>query len=363
MNDVDIRGYTLCPLIREKLATLYDLPEFKQIQEKNNELLTYLGKNNAFKDYIKDGKVELKELWNVYDSINVAKTECDCSNCANSPICLALPDPSIKDYLTDAQWVQIIKVAHQVEHLKFGKETTSSLIGRNILNTILRRMDTSSPTFNANQLENFVFFSSHYPTLLGIFSSLNMIQLNPNTQISNGAIPDYGSAIVFELWMNNDGIYEVVALFKDGDTVTPIVLPCSSSGSSSTPCTYESFSNSINNIFVRDEINTNFKWCNKCKNNESDICMREQLIQIEIHGGWSDWSLILSMFIGVAISMACMVLCFICKPYSKENMNNQNNSRREIAMGTRHGNLRADELKGMERLEEEDDDDGLEGRI
>ena len=377
LNDVDIRGYTLCPLIKTRLDALYDDATFLNIESANEPLLMFLGKHKAFEYYTKDGKVELKELWNVYDSINVAKTECDCLHCNTAPTCLALPDSSIKDYLTDTQWQHTIQTAHAVEHLKFGKETTESLIGANILKTVLTRMGSTpnqpdderrrlahstdpgtTTTVNPKTLEHFIYFSSHYPTILGVFSTLNLIELNPNTPVSDGGIPDYASALLFELWRSSNDEYEVVAVFKDGDTLTSLVLPCQTVNNE--PCTLVQFAASIAAITSKDSVNSDSQWCTKCQNNVSDICMKETLIKYQINGGWSNFSIVVAAFVSMVLSIGGTVCC--CLLFQKHNKaTNASNPRVEMSMGTRHGSKRAD--IGMERLKEEEEDEVFDDRI
>tara|TARA_B100000795_G_C22781304_1_gene432416 strand:+ start:175 stop:1815 length:1641 start_codon:yes stop_codon:yes gene_type:complete len=403
-NDIDIRSYTLCPLIQERLAGLYDQTQFMSLKSNtaNQQLLQYLALNPNFVKYSDDTDatikvIKLEELWNVYDSINVAKTECDCVSCDTSPICLNLPDSTIKDYLTISQWQRTTELAHQVELIKFGKNTTGSLIGANLLRTISERMghvlsttdderrrrtrrnrrsrllidddDHADETWaehaehavDPNSLEKFIYFSGHYPTLLGLYSTLNLIELNPNTPISNEAIPEYGSALIFELWLNTKTKnYEVVVKHVLSDIrnkVTPLLLPCQKIDN--VPCTLNEFYQSIRDITKQDNADTVNGWCTTCKNNVSDLCIRNVLqnqLLNGIDGGWSDIYMMGSMFLGMALAMGIMFLCMMCvNPKNMQMPGRNGNPRREVSMGTRHGTKRAGD---MEQLKEDDDIDG-----
>jgi hypothetical protein len=382
-NDVDIRGYTLCPLIKERLHSLYDAAQFEELTLANIDLLTFLGKNKAFTNYrVEDGneQIKLEELWNVYDAINVAMTECGnkVDVFESSPSCTALPDPTIKDYLSDVQWKRTKELAHQVELIKFGKVTTGSLIGANLLRTIVTRMGhvpsttdderrrqlaaapaaAAAAPVDSDTLEKFIFFSGHYPTLLGLYSTLNIIELNPNTPVANEAIPEYASALIFELWYTDKSIYEVVAKFKHQSSMTSLILPCQTSEN---PCSLIEFFNSIDTITKKDDADTIENWCSTCKNNFSDVCTKAAIKNFAKVGGWSDLFMMLAMLMGMIMSMAVSLLCFMCKPNLAASLSK--NPRRELSMGTRHGSRKAADMEILENEEDDEDMEELDDRI
>lgn len=402
-NDIDIRGYSNCPLIQERLEALYTSDDFKAMQLDNIALLTKLAKRVSFSAFREGMIVPLRELWNVYDSINVAKTECAAN--VTAPACQGLPDPSVRDFLSAEEWDQTVALAHAAEHLKFGRNTTQALVGGNLLRTVAMRMG-STPRGDTNNdrrlslqvprepqsksrslsslprddLDKFVLYSGHYPTILGIFASLDLLTMNPTAAVARESIPNYASAFIFELWKTAKGNYEVVAAFKDGAAQTgepsPIALPCEGStaisgGMTSIPCSLESFAEAIHSF--AGEAYDSQSWCKICNNTESDVCTAHELVlQAEqcVRTTTSTAAItgVISMFVGAGIGALLASWCITrarqrsqYQPGAGGSDNRRAVSRREVAMGMRHGSKRAD---AMERLsDEEDSDEDLDSRI
>ena len=61
INDLDIRAYTLCPTLQTRRAELYKQEEFLDLEMDNLELLTYLGGNINFVDFLHQSRLLEKE--------------------------------------------------------------------------------------------------------------------------------------------------------------------------------------------------------------------------------------------------------------------------------------------------------------
>ena len=379
-NDIDIRSYSNCPILHDRLEELYSSIEFKSLQAENVDLLTKLAKRLSFSSIREGPIVPLRQLWNVYDAINVAKTECQLNETAAS--CIALPDPGVRDFLSEEEWQQTIKLAHKAEHMKFGRNTTKSLIGGNLLRTIASRMQ-SKPIGNKGSdrrqrrerllsgnvdVDKFVLYSGHYPTILGLFASLDLFSINMDTAIADKmlnkeSIPNYAAALIFELWENPNGDYEVVASYKDGEQQagepSPISLPCEGSavvpgGSTRTPCSLSDFTGAIHS-FAGDAYDTK-SWCSACQNEISDVCASlavasKQEECTQTISSTATITGVVSAFVGICLG-AIMTSCCIVRAQRRGRY--RAGGRREVAMGMRHGTKRADE---MDRLSSESDND------
>ena len=384
-NDIDIRAYSNCPLIHDRLEGLYESDSFKTLQASHEALLTKLAKHVSFTAFREGTIIPLRELWNVYDLINVAKTECAAN--VTAPACQALPDPEIRNFLSDAEWEQTVVLAHAAEHLKFGRNNTQALVGGNLLRTVLARMGAkpegdinndrrrSLTSSTADDLDKFVLYSGHYPTVLGIFASLDLLSMNPSAAVAKESIPNYASAFIFELWKTEKGSFEVVASFKDGDSQTgepdPIALPCEGStpvagGTTNTPCSLESFADAVHSF--AGEAYDEKSWCRICNNTISDVCAKHQIVLAEQECAQNTVNTaavvgVVSVFVGFCVggllASWCIRRAHVRSQY-RASGGSRSNGRREVAMGMRHGSKRAD---AMERLSSDDSDEELDSRI
>ena len=207
--------------------------------------------------------------------------------------------------------------------------------------------------------------------------------MNPTVSVAKESIPNYASAFIFELWKTAKGDYEVVAAFKDGSGQTgepsPIALPCEGStaisgGTTSIPCSLESFAGAIRS-FAGEAYDTK-AWCRICNNTVSDVCAAHQLVLqaeqcIRTTTNTAAVTGVISVFVGGGIGALLAAWCIIrahrrnqYQPGagSDNGGNRRGASRREVAMGRRHGSKRAD---AMERLSDEEDssDEDLDARI
>ena len=415
-NDVDIRSYVNCPTLQTKLQTLYASSAFKTMETDNLALLSKLATHPAFSDYkacvsspdhAADCRVPLTELWNVYDVINVAKTEC--AGGASQPGCASLPYPDVRTFLNDAEWARTVVLAHDCEVLKFGRAQTGSLIGANLLRTVLARMGHTPHqedderrqererrrqrrrrrlTHGYNNLERFVLHSAHYPTLMGVFATLDLDRLNPTAGLLDG-IPNYASAIIFELW-DYQGTYEVVASFKEGKAQTgdptAFTLPCEDPATGA-PCSLAALVQAVNTETAKDGADTVAGWCTACGNVEADVCLLAAAGGGGAAGGEGtakagdgcdsgdgasgiEPNMVASAIIGaIGGGMLGVVVTVLCiRSFQKKHSGAGGRSGvRSVAMGRRHGTKRADDMEKLEDFddedEDEDEDEHLDDRI
>ena len=257
VNDIYIRAYSNCDAFKQRLEELYDNFEWKNIEENHGTLLETLGK--AMPQFT-DGTrsiVPLENVWNAYDAVHVAKTECD--DDPSAVTCLELPDPEIRNVVSESTWLELETVAHQAEYIKYGRDVAGNLLGSNLLWRILSRVSSDG---------NFFHYSAHYPTILGIFSTL---QEEPVSSV----LPEYASALIFEVYENPADHHQTLrVLYKEGNIDSVQSLPLSL-------CTDldEKFACPVPTMLLWAEQNT-LKlqdWCVACGNTEADVCMAAAL--------------------------------------------------------------------------------------
>jgi hypothetical protein len=134
----------------------------------------------------------------------------------------------------------IIDIANWSETHK--KSVGSRYIGGPLLYAIGSNMNlvvTSDP-----EAKKLVQYSGHDSTLMSLLSALKLVS-------SFGRVPAYASAIIFELWEEDDGSFSVTGRFRDGvsEVVTPLDIPT----------TYTSFQDLVTEMGISDE-----EWCAKC---------------------------------------------------------------------------------------------------
>jgi hypothetical protein len=271
-NDITIRSYQTCPLFQERLADLYDSANWKTLENSaSQDLLRELAE--IFPDMV-DGEayVSLKDAYTAYDAIHVAKTECDENPFTFS--CLSLPNPDVRNILSQNTWLQLEELTHAAEKLRYGMQTAGNLLGSNLLWRIMNRMaDGRTSTRSSDQSEGqFFLYSAHYPTLLGLFSVLHEI---PPTFV----LPDYAAALIFELHQDSkSGIVSLQVYYKEGEqpNVTPVILnqACKSEqGGTMSDCP-------LTRILVwagTNTLTTQEDWCRACRNTAADVCMKDAM--------------------------------------------------------------------------------------
>ena len=316
-NDVTIRGYEKCE-VGIGLNALYSSTEWNDLEQEHLSLLEHVGSMEEFVDYTDPllKRVPLQDLWNVYDAIDVVKTECGFDS--NSIAC-QVSNPSLDTILNDTDWQQLKALAYQAELLKYNSKTAGKYAGGLLLQTILGRMESNK--FDA--LSVFYLYSAHYPTILGVLAALE----SDPTEL----IPSYAAALILELYKDpTNGEKSIQISFKQGyetNDTQPIVL---GQGCANTePCSLAI----VNASFLGDFTSTS--WCNACKYGKADICYASNLTALQKQvaaalnngTGGSDNSpssssnsgmppyaaALIGLFSGMAFAIVCVMLVIHCR--------------------------------------------------
>ena len=305
-NDVTIRAYDKCPVFLTSLTSLYASQEWQQLEMSSRTLRTKLVER--FPDYAAAAAsskgesdvqmVPLEDIWNVFDAILVAKTECgddngDTNNNNNATTttttttqtCQSLKDPTIQDFLSTDEWQDLQQLAHTAEFKKYYTNKMAALtIGTNLLQLILRRMqqskgggggggssDDDDDDDDANSAippkdgsASFYLYSAHYPALLGLFASLGQ---NPSLE---EVIPSYASALVLELYQVGNS--KMVKLFyRTGQDLqeakSNMVLGFDKICPLDEMCPLRYFQSKLPGGWSEEE------WCGICGNRDADVCL------------------------------------------------------------------------------------------
>lgn len=262
-NDINIRAYDKCPAFLDNLEQLYNSKTFDVMEVDAMPLLRRLARIPAFEPYTqnKDGAyVPLQNLWNVYDAIHVAKTECTNPN-SPSKVCQTLPDPSLATSISEEDWMEIQEVAHAVELLKYGPNVAKNMLGGTLWSTILERIN------NGLDENRFYLTSAHYPTLLGLFAALGV-----PFQSLDKVIPEYASALILEVYQaEQSGEASVKMFYKSGMAVSASAIQLSETCRTDLGCSLPTFANQM-----EDKIMTNDYWCLACHNTDADVCIQQE---------------------------------------------------------------------------------------
>lgn len=285
-NDVTLRAYKNCPTFQDRLKKLYRSDKWRALEDSNEELLTKLGQ--WFPLQAVHGKVPLKDAWNIYDSIHVARTECfdDASNAA----CAAFIDvdtiQKAAQALSTTDFERLETLVEHAEFLKFGAGidtdpdegmvTAGHLLGSNLLWKILNRAKGDG---------DFFVYSAHFPTLLGLLSTM---QASTDFWRDTGGEKffDYGSALIVEIHKSRDKeVHYFVLKYKstESDTAVNIVIHESETGvkcgrdedsgmamiEKASWCLLEEVKTWAEIYTLRTEQD----WCKACGNKEADVCL------------------------------------------------------------------------------------------
>lgn len=266
VNDVTIRAYNKCPTFSSKLTQLYKSDTWLAEQNAHATLLEKLAKS-GFEEYADPGtgKVLLQEVWNCYDAINVAKTECDPD--PNAKACTDLENPGFADVLTPQEWTELQNLAHSAELQKYSAANTGDLLGGNLLRNI-----TARASLPADQRQEFYMYSAHYPTLLGMFNTMGLPALPANKE----TIPNYGSALIFELWKDSSDGLSVKTSYLEGmqdlsNSTNVVITPLSIPGkcNNETQCSLATFQEMVSGLSYADTAG----WCDSCANISANECL------------------------------------------------------------------------------------------
>mmetsp|Transcript_45277 Transcript_45277/g.109600 ORF Transcript_45277/g.109600 Transcript_45277/m.109600 type:complete len:512 (+) Transcript_45277:122-1657(+) len=261
-NDVYLRAYHNCPRFGRNLKRLYTSETWTSLEDNSQSLLKKLAqKFPTLLDDNVSSAVALKDVWNYYDPIHVARTECNPD--PNSYACQsAVEDPNIRSVLSDDEFSELESLVHQTEQLKFGLATAESLLGSNLLWQILDR---------STQPGRFFLYSAHAPTILGLLSTLKAWDIGE-------LFVDYGSAIVVEIYESPSQAVSIRIVYKasSNPTSTPVPLSDIDCNGNNLFVGQESSTCPIENVISWAETNTHRKienWCKVCENISSDVCL------------------------------------------------------------------------------------------
>ena len=260
-NDIYIRAYNKCPKFNRALKDLYDTTEWTTLEQEHHFLLDKVGTIEEFNQFKNKatGKIPLRELWNVFDAINVAKTECvyDTNevSCAN-----------VFSAIDDDAWTALKKLAHKAEMMRYS--TAGDLLGANLMLQIHQRMGGGFFSFadHVTGFRKLYHYSAHYPTILSLFSALNIPP--PDDEV----IPGYGAAFIFELYKDiTTGITSIKLLYKEANAEEAVTIqfpqgPCFSAFAE---CDLPNFTQLLKGL----DISSPADWCAACENDSADVCL------------------------------------------------------------------------------------------
>lgn len=304
-NDVYLRAYHRCPKFTENLQRLYMTEGWKTLESNSNSLLEKLAENfPTLASDMNGDAAQLRDVWNYYDPIHVARTECNPN--PDSFACQALvEDPNVRNILTDTEFSELESLVHQTEQLKFGLSTANKLLGSNLLWQILNR---------ASQGGRFFLYSAHAPTILGLLSTLKEWDIDE-------LFVDYGSALIIEIYEESYQSWSIRIVYKSASRqkateVTLDNIECSSTfvgGEEITVCPLEN----IVSWARENTYSTVEDWCKACGNEHSDVCLRGSVTAwtaLEDRTNTSETELLAGTFFGGFFTgLFFMFLCCLCK--------------------------------------------------
>ena len=300
-NDVYLRAYSECPTFHDRLQDLYQSSRWKDLE--NNEqvdaLLRKLGRIFAGDIETVDGAVPLKSIWNAYDEIHVALTECSASDDGgtdgdgggarttgmltgpDSFFCKSLPNPDLATVLSTTEFAKLEDLMEDTENMKFGVETAGNLIGSNLLWKMIDRANASEGKF--------FLYSAHAPTIMGLLSTL---QADYQADVKERFI-EYGSALILEVHEEQQSSRKYIKLkYKSSlrDRAVDISLKQYSDESNVVACGHDDLSTGIDSTASLSSssfcalqqfidwarmatIGSIEDWCEECGNDTSALCM------------------------------------------------------------------------------------------
>ena len=287
INDVTLQAFKNCPEFQRRLKKdLYPSAEWKSLETQYEDLLVKLAR--WFPEMAEDGKVPLKEVWNAYDALHVARTECFDNTATSCEAFLSTEDVRLAaSALTSADFERLEGLTEHTEFLKFGAgldtdpslgtATAGPLGGSNLLWKILNRSKGDG---------HFFLYSANFPLLLGLLSTLQASTDFWN--VTGEKFFEYGSALIVEIHKSKDkGQRYFVLKYKsseDTDSVNVIIKESSTgikcgdddSGLPMIPkaswCLLEEVETWADIYTLKSEE----AWCKACNNQEADVCMAKK---------------------------------------------------------------------------------------
>eukprot|EP00532_Pseudo-nitzschia_australis_P012460 CAMPEP_0168219830 /NCGR_PEP_ID=MMETSP0140_2-20121125/8839_1 /TAXON_ID=44445 /ORGANISM="Pseudo-nitzschia australis, Strain 10249 10 AB" /LENGTH=631 /DNA_ID=CAMNT_0008148377 /DNA_START=154 /DNA_END=2049 /DNA_ORIENTATION=+ len=282
-NDVTLRSFRNCPTFMNRLINgLYTSPEWIGLEGVHTGLLEKLGR--IFPEFAVDGKIPLQSIWNVYDPMHVARTEC--TKTEDDSCSAFVTHETLASAISDAEFDQLEQIMEYVEYLKFGRGldatdmsgimTAGNLLGSNLLWKILNRAKGDG---------DFFLYSAHAPTLIGFLSTLQAAE-DFYTASQGERFVDYGSALIVEIHKSKDkGKYFFVLKYKSSEkeNAVNVVLKESTTG---IKCGQDDFPNlpnipkaswcALDEVLIWAGIYTltsEKEWCKACNNKLADVCV------------------------------------------------------------------------------------------
>ncbi|OEU22966.1 phosphoglycerate mutase-like protein [Fragilariopsis cylindrus CCMP1102] len=276
-NDVTLRAYRNCPTFHSRLKNdLYESLEWKNLESQNRYLLQKLGR--IFPELSVEGTIPLQDVWNVYDPVHVALTECTVENDNDINSCDAfVPHSTLASAISKQDFDQLERLTEHTEHLKFGKGldaslpdivTAGNLLGSNLLQKILKRSTMTNEG-------DFFLYSTHAPTLLGLLSTLQAT--DDFYSMSGGErFVDYGSALLVEIHRDDDDEYFFELKYKSTENDDAIDIRLDKSPACNLSDQKYSSWCSLNEIIdwaKRNTLSSEQQWCEACNNKLADVCL------------------------------------------------------------------------------------------
>lgn len=281
-HDLNIRSYVNCPAFLNSLEDLYVSQQWVALEQQNMPLLKKMAQFPDFKAQTIGDYVPLKNIWNVFDLINVAETECLTKD-ADNETCKELPDPTIPKQLSDGEFATLEKLAGQAEILRYGPTTAGNRLGGPMWDTIAQRMQAETHTVVSGDqiiinrdatVTKFYFSSAHYPTLLGIISALGIKWTDVDS-----IMPDYAAALILEMYQDNQTFARSVKFYykPGGDPdVLSVQVADDCPTQSDEGCPLEQFVKTLKTSRLSPE-----EWCKTCGNEEADVCMQLKISELQ----------------------------------------------------------------------------------
>jgi hypothetical protein len=335
-NDVTIRAYRNCPKFYQKIVGLYTSRQWGDLEKNNEALLTKLAE--TFPDYVKDDTgdgaaktIALKDLYNVYDPIHVARTECGGSDGASSYSCLSLEDGiALSESLTDLQFDDLEHLMEQTERMKFGLGTAGNLLGSNLLWQILTRAT------DPDDKGTFFLYSAHAPTILGLLSTIREAS-------EDESFVEYASSVIVEIYQDSQTKDSTIRfLYKAANSQTARYLAlkhvkCDERVNALDESNYNNVHCSLTKFVswsTKNTLSSEEDWCEACGNELADVCMEallaaatnsssllQDLTEVMEENGNEPVVIAATFFGGFFGGLIFMALCCACTTRRRERYN------------------------------------------
>ncbi|KAG0699474.1 histidine phosphatase superfamily [Suillus ampliporus] len=172
-NDRSLEPWTDCPAFEQHISNVYASPEFKATAKAAGPFF------GAVRDYVFGRPAVLENAWNIFDYVATELSH-------NKTYAHRLPPTLVE---------QARGFADYHENAIFSDKDVGgigNLAGRTILHTVLSSLQRIA--FNGDPLQ-FLLIETSYQPFISLFHMLEMTKENPEL----AAIPDYASALAFEL--------------------------------------------------------------------------------------------------------------------------------------------------------------------